>query len=54
MIKFLNMINKACYENGYRKTLPFSEERERVIDKYVEREKIINKLSKKLNYFKKG
>ena len=41
---FLNALNRACYNIDELKTLPFSEDREKVIDKYVKRKNNINKL----------
>lgn len=46
---FLSALNRACYNIDELKTLPFSEEREIAIDKYVKRKNIINKLETKLH-----
>ena len=53
MLKFLSTINRACYEYNFRRTLPFSEERENVVNKYVKRKNFLSKLDNKLNILKK-
>lgn len=55
MFKILNALNKACYEYSYNHTLPFTEERESVIDRYVKRDDFFYRLRDNfIKHFKRG
>ena len=50
MFRILNALNKACYEYSYQHTLPFTEERDCIIARYVKRKEFLHRL--KENYMK--
>ena len=55
MFRILDALNKACYKFGYLHTLPFTEERDNVVDSYLKHKKLISKLRIKLHMgFRKG
>lgn len=55
MFRILDALNKACYEFGYLRTLPFTEERDSIVDSYLKRKEFISKLKVKLHIgFRKG
>lgn len=55
MFEILNALNKACYEYNYRHSLPFTEEREKAIKRYVKRKELLNRLKEKfVKYPKRG
>lgn len=55
MFRILDALNKACYEYGYSHTFPFTEERDKVVDRYLNRKELINKFRIKLHIrFRKG
>ena len=55
MFRILNALNKACYEYGYLHSVPFSEKRDIVVDRYVYRRNMLNRLEIKFrNILKRG
>ena len=47
IIRFLSTLNKAYYEYQYRHTLPFTEDRDKIVYLYVKRCRILDNLQKK-------
>ena len=55
MFRILNALNKACYEYSYRHTLPFTEERDYIIARYVKRNEFLHRLKENyMKHFKRG